>query len=1308
MANTPDANDAASGRLPAAAVAAAATQRSVLGPPLTRFSSIHQGGSTTSTAEPERALAASASAPSPQQQPSSRPSPRLSDLVDPATTSRYPPSLPRNGSGSVSNAPSFPFPPLPSPYANTTNGARQLFTSSSATRSPALYKLASSERSTVGELSAASSAPAAAVATAAVAAASPSSAGRTSLWSASVHSRERNGASTGPLNNTSASSPGASYRTGTTTTSLSSSSLKGKGSSSSAQPMSTLIASYPDAYQHSGVAPASSLLDSGDGAAGSISPSYGFAHHGRRSQAVQQQQMKAQAMYTNGPDATSGSSSCSNGVTSSSSRGLKRPRSPRPPASAAARSLHAETHAKASGHESSPSERGSSSPAGGNNSTSTSTKNRAGDGADAPTSKKPKTPRACDSCRTKKIKCQVLKDGLCLHCKTYQLRCTFYLPISETRFKKKRDREMELFTVAAAAAAAAATGRAPLTHVPGARGLGAPHDLSGRILPPLRPSMSQEWSAPPGTVPQAAGFTAWPSSGPRSAPVLAGDAHLAAAAAGNTGSNSSPERAAEPSRAATGPAVVVALQRSASESAARVCGVAANGGHSPASGAPPQPPDSSVLGPTSIAYLVHSTAFVPSAALEDHDIKHHQTFEVGASGDGIIKFHKVPRTRGSVSSDEELPTELPEVVRSRLAGDVAEKLVNSYFERIAPMFPIITKSEFLHLSPPPPLLLYAVCSVAALARDVPREVLTAVRSTLAILLRDSDVLSNSSSVAIRALLVMSLHQDVHGSTAVQCGARSWNRLGCAVRMAQDLGLHRDASGRDDVDGEAFFLEQKRRVWGSCVTADRWAAIYSGRPLAIDLTDCDVRLPSPYEVLRYPSDPPSRPGEQQPFVFNTEMLKLSILFGRVMKTIYSPTGLMKATDEEITSLLGDIDAWREALPERLQFKGQRSPPEAGILHIAHACLQVLFFRVFLRISYVCPTHLKFSMTIERMTQLLTWAKEAIDWVNDHDFYFDTLGLLSYSLVSCATLMYHASIRRGDQVALEKLKKLRDYFKAAARTDEGLGDSVRAKSGAVIALLYDAAIGAFPNERYTGALNPTAGVSNHKTTEAVRGLKFKPDPSRPGGGVYVAETSDLVVHDLPRGTVILKDTETANRMPVFTWSPTSGNWRMVSGNPDSAPLPADDPSSAPGAKLVTMFPMATGLVNLPPGMPQTPQQQQQQLPPQPLQQQQPQVHHPQHQEPAGMHGFPVDVGDVQAQLFANVNPDLNGVSWNPAANFVLESSADLAPNLQGSGVDPLLLDGLPQHLDFDAWSSWFARFQPHLQNRDSDMSAASLAV
>jgi hypothetical protein len=47
--------------------------------------------------------------------------------------------------------------------------------------------------------------------------------------------------------------------------------------------------------------------------------------------------------------------------------------------------------------------------------------------------------------RTKKIRCDILSpedalgsEALCAHCKQYNLECTFFLPITETRFKKRR------------------------------------------------------------------------------------------------------------------------------------------------------------------------------------------------------------------------------------------------------------------------------------------------------------------------------------------------------------------------------------------------------------------------------------------------------------------------------------------------------------------------------------------------------------------------------------------------------------------------------------------------------------------------------------------------------------------------------------------------------------------------------------------------------------------------------------------------------------------------------------------------------
>lgn len=762
--------------------------------------------------------------------------------------------------------------------------------------------------------------------------------------------------------------------------------------------------------------------------------------------------------------------------------------------------------------------------------------------AEKPSGKRIKTARACDSCRRKKIRCDVIDDGgppvgslnngngglICAHCRQYGFECTFFLPITETRFKKKYQREAEEAAAAAAAVAAAssANGIAPGQVHMHAGGFALTHPAYPGLVP-TQPYM--------GALHNPAGFHATQAGlaqqgwGARVMPQHLQSAQLPHSAA-QQHQNLPAQRQLSHS---TLPAPTKQQRRSPSRT---------------------PPTDTRVLGPTSIAYLVHSTAFIPGAAIEAHDIKHNQTFEVGASGDGIIRFHRAklrpvngdsaPTDADSPDLDEDEVTHIPESIKGRLAGDVAEKLVNTYFEKVATLFPVVTKSEFLHLSPTPPLLLYAICGVSALSRQVPREVRGAVQMTINALFRENDFLSSSNSVTVRALLIMSLHADLHGPAALQAGTRCWNRTGAAIRMAQDLGLHRDASGKDEASHDAFFLEQKRRMWGCCVTADRLQSISLGHPMMIDLTDCDVRLPSPYEILRSSSDLPSDPSTNRPFAYNTEMLKLTILFGRVMKTIYSPTGLMNATDEEVLSLLRDIDAWKAALPDELVFKGADSSAPAGILHVGFACLMMLFFRVFMRISYICPTHLKFSLTIERMSSLIQYSTEAIAWVESNDFYLDTMQIVSYCLVSCATVQYHAFVRRGDQNALTQLKKVNDVMGRFRRENHEPDDAgMRGKAASVISLLCDSAVGVYANTPSTGSLNPTAGVTNRKSKENVRGIVFKHDASRPGGGVYVAADQRFVLHDLPKGTIIMSETQDGSRIPalVRTGNEQNGGWQ-----------------------------------------------------------------------------------------------------------------------------------------------------------------------
>jgi len=80
-------------------------------------------------------------------------------------------------------------------------------------------------------------------------------------------------------------------------------------------------------------------------------------------------------------------------------------------------------------------------------------------------------------------------------------------------------------------------------------------------------------------------------------------------------------------------------------------------------------------------------------------------------------------------------------------------------------------------------------------------------------LTNFDICDASSLSTVRLQLVTGLYLQTtpHAS-------RCWNVVGMAIRLAQDLGLHRDPSGHAQSD--SVEVEMKRRVWYSCAVMDR--------------------------------------------------------------------------------------------------------------------------------------------------------------------------------------------------------------------------------------------------------------------------------------------------------------------------------------------------------------------------------------------------------------------------------------------------------------------------------------------------------
>lgn len=181
-----------------------------------------------------------------------------------------------------------------------------------------------------------------------------------------------------------------------------------------------------------------------------------------------------------------------------------------------------------------------------------------------------------------------------------------------------------------------------------------------------------------------------------------------------------------------------------------------------------------LTGPTAPPYLLHSQASISSRVYEHYDQRYNHTFQVTKSGDGFIQVQK--------PANEEQRVAPPQPVDVQVERDVIESLVNAYFSDIAPMLPIISKTEFLASSNPPPILLYSMCLVAAARREVPQQIFDSIRYTVNQIIKIDDVLSTASIVNVQALLILCMSGDCHSQFVPSALSALWIRLGAAIRM----------------------------------------------------------------------------------------------------------------------------------------------------------------------------------------------------------------------------------------------------------------------------------------------------------------------------------------------------------------------------------------------------------------------------------------------------------------------------------------------------------------------------------------------
>lgn len=213
------------------------------------------------------------------------------------------------------------------------------------------------------------------------------------------------------------------------------------------------------------------------------------------------------------------------------------------------------------------------------------------------------------------------------------------------------------------------------------------------------------------------------------------------------------------------------------------------------------------------------------------------------------------------------------------------------------ILPIVNKTKFLeqyHNSSsagPPSILMQAVLALTFrfvaqrlpdLAKDADEFADAYFRKVMK-RLRDS---VKSRLCHVQAALLMALYLDMDDGDVESA---QWCTVGNAIRMAQDLGLHRSCAKWNLPRSE---IETRHRVFYACYVMDRWIGARAGKPLTILDRDFDAEMPSPYEITDDSADTNLGAPIYRSFI---ALIKLSEILGRVLKALYAPNAKIANTN-----------------------------------------------------------------------------------------------------------------------------------------------------------------------------------------------------------------------------------------------------------------------------------------------------------------------------------------------------------------------------------------------------------------------------
>ncbi|KAK9327360.1 fungal-specific transcription factor domain-containing protein [Lipomyces starkeyi] len=354
--------------------------------------------------------------------------------------------------------------------------------------------------------------------------------------------------------------------------------------------------------------------------------------------------------------------------------------------------------------------------------------------------------------------------------------------------------------------------------------------------------------------------------------------------------------------------------------------------------------------------------------------------------------------------------------------EIVDRLIATYFQTVHNVYPIINRGDFMKLYRAdriPWLLFHSIlfaaashCPISLLCQEGLNSTRREARMNFyrrAKSLFDLSYEKNKIAL-IQSALLLSFWG---GSPDDYWNSISW--INMAVNIGESLGMHRSMSSLDIADDERALW---RRIWWCLVARDSFCASLQGKPLRINLSQCDVE---PLELADFDSDcdPPgtdtwgTRRIEHGLYVIENSKLSL------ILREIVQARDTRCVDTDFVLQMHKGLQNWLHRMPDELRV--HLVSPESP-LYVLCAALSLVYNHHLIYLHQTAPPECEISLSV---------AQEAVSNIAEFGSTLVTLSVISFipqdSLASFFMAIVMLFTQMQGQKSEERMRLLRMQLK-----------------------------------------------------------------------------------------------------------------------------------------------------------------------------------------------------------------------------------------------------------------------------------------